>query len=255
MGRRFGQHFLARQSILDRIADAACPPEAELIVEIGPGRGALTEVLLQRAPRVVAIEVDPVLVHYLQQKFAGPIAEGRFTLVEGDVLQTGLGQWGRAAIAGNLPYYITSPILEKTFAARGQWTQAVFLMQAEVASRLCAGPGSRDYGYLSVVAQAQARVERLIEVPAAAFRPPPKVESAVVRLVPRDAAEDFGITDTQAFLRFASLCFRMKRKTLRNNLSGAYSKETLDALPEAKLRAEQMGIAELARLADALKSL
>jgi 16S rRNA (adenine1518-N6/adenine1519-N6)-dimethyltransferase len=254
VGRRFGQHFLVRKSILDGIAAAACPQGSPLVVEIGPGRGALTEELLARAGRVVAIEVDPVLVHYLRQKFAGAIAEERFTLIEGDVLRADLGAWGPVPIAGNLPYYITSPILERTFAAQGNWTQAVFLMQAEVATRLCAQPGSRDFGYLSVVAQAQAHVERLMEVPAAAFRPPPKVESAVVRLVPRDAVADFGITDTQAFLRFASLCFRQKRKTLRNNLSVAYPKEVLDTLPEAKLRAEQMSIAELARLALTLKN-
>lgn len=243
MGRRFGQHFLARKSILDRIADAACPPETRLVIEIGPGRGALTECLLERAEHVAAIEVDPVLVLYLRQKFSTPISEGRFTLVEGDVLKTDLSAWGPAPIAGNLPYYITSPILERTFAVK-TITQAVFLMQAEVASRLCAAPGSRDYGYLSVVAQAQAEVERLFEVPAAAFRPPPKVESAVVKLVPRDS----GITDMPRFLRFAGVCFRHKRKTLRNNLATAYPKELVDALPEARLRAEQLSVPELARI-------
>ena len=187
------------------------------------------------------------MVHYLRQKFSDAIAEKRFTLVEGDVLKLDLGAWGTAAIAGNLPYYITSPILEKVFESGGNWTQAVFLVQAEVAARLAANPGSRDYGYLSVLAQAQARVERLFDVPAAAFRPPPKVESSVVRLTPR-ATSDFGITDVRAFLRFASVCFRQKRKTLRNNLVAAYPKEIVDTLPEARLRAEQLPVAELARL-------
>jgi 16S rRNA (adenine1518-N6/adenine1519-N6)-dimethyltransferase len=164
------------------------------------------------------------------------------------VLKADLGCWGEAAIAGNLPYYITSPILEKVFEAERKWKQAVFLVQAEVAARLAANPGSRDYGYLSVLAQAQACVERLFEVPAAAFRPQPKVESAVVHLTPRDAASEFGITDVRAFLRFASACFRHKRKTLRNNLAGAYPKEIVDTLPEGKLRAEQLPVAELARL-------
>lgn len=202
--------------------------------------------MLARADRLIAIEVDTVLVHYLRQKFAHAIAEGRLELIEGDILQTDLTVWGSAPVAGNLPYYITSPIVEKVLAARVP--RAVFLVQAEVAARLTAGPGSRDYGYLSVLAQSQARVENLFPVPAAAFRPPPKVESAVVRMTPRDAAEDFGITDLRGFLRFAGVCFRQKRKTLRNNLSTAYPKEIVDTLPEGKLRAEQLGVAELARL-------
>lgn len=164
------------------------------------------------------------------------------------MLKTELGAWGAASIAGNLPYYITSAILEKVFETALRWTQGVFLVQAEVGTRLAASPGSRDYGYLSVLAQAQSRVERLFDVPAAAFRPPPKVESTVVRLTPRDAAIDFGITDVRAFLRFASVCFRQKRKTLRNNLIAEYPKEIVDTLPEAKLRAEQLPVSELARL-------
>lgn len=222
-------------------------PQAPLLIEIGAGRGALTECLLQRAQRVIAIEVDPVLVHYLRQKFADAITADRLTLIEGDILKTDLGQWGPAPVVGNLPYYITSPILERTFGTKTA-TQAVFLMQAEVATRVCADPKSRDYGYLSAVAQVQSHVERLFEVPAAAFRPPPKVESAVVRFTPRDPLADFGVTDVPRFLRFAGVCFRQKRKTLRNNLAAAYPKELVDALPEARLRAEQLPVAELARL-------
>lgn len=256
MGRRFGQHFLARTSILERIAAAACEPDSPLVIEIGPGRGALTEYLLQRARRVVAIEVDPVLVHYLRQKFRDQIAEGRLELIEDDILQTDLAQvaGGEAVpVVGNLPYYITSPILEKVFAARDAWSKAVFLVQAEVAERLAAGPGGRDFGYLSVLAQVRAHVELLFPVPRAAFRPPPKVDSAVVELTPRDAAADFGITDVGAFLKFASACFRQKRKTLRNNLAVLYDKALVDALPEAGRRAEQLSIAELASIAKRLE--
>ena len=190
------------------------------------------------------------MVQYLRQKFATQIAEGRFELIESDILKADLTQWGPAPIAGNLPYYITSPILEKVFATGPVWTQAVFLVQAEVATRICAGPGSRDYGYLSVLVQAQAKPERVCEVPAAAFRPPPKVESAVVKLTPYES----GIEDIPKFLKFASVCFRMKRKTLRNNLSTAYPKEVVDALPEAKLRAEQLPVSELVRLSKVLES-
>ena len=244
MGRRLGQHFLARKSILDRIAGAAA---SSTVVEIGPGRGALTAALLEHANKVVAIEVDPVLVAYLRQKFGEALAAGALELVEADVLKTDLAAWGRAAIAGNLPYYITSPILQHVFATRG-WERAVFLVQAEVGARLAASPGSRDYGYLSVLAQVYARPEILCEVPRVAFRPPPKVDSAVVLLEPRDGAAEWNIEDRAAFLRFAAACFSHKRKTLRNNLAPVYGRERLDALPEAKLRAEQMGVAEMAAL-------
>lgn len=254
MGRRYGQHFLARKSILVNIAAAACPDTEPLVIEIGPGRGALTEPLLARAQHVVAIEVDTPLIHYLRQKFQTPLEEGRLTLVEDDVLKTSLDRWGRAVIAGNLPYYITSPILESVFRLGGNWVRAVFLVQAEVAARIAAGPGSRDYGYLSILAQSHARAEILFDVPRAAFHPPPKVDSAVVRLEPRDAAADFGIQDRASFLKFASACFRQKRKTLRNNLSSLYGKERLDLLPEGRLRAEQMGIPELVKLHSLLKS-
>ncbi len=219
------------------------------MVEIGPGKGALTEALLDRADKVVGIEVDPVLVHYLQQKFRGPIEAGRLVLVECDVLKADLGAWGRCAIAGNLPYYITSPILDRVFAAASLWERAVFLVQAEVAARLAASPGSRDYGYLTVFAQVQASVEMLFEVPRSAFRPPPKVDSAVVKFEPREAPEDI-----LPFLKFAGMCFRQKRKTLRNNLAPYYGKAELDALPEARLRAEQMSIGDLAKLQAKLSS-
>ena len=252
MARRLGQHFLARKSILDRIADAACGAEVPLVIEIGPGKGALTESLLARAGKVVAIEIDPYLVHYSRQKFRDPVEQQRLLLVEGDVLKTDLAQWGRAVIAGNLPYYITSPILEKIFSLGENWTRAVFLVQAEVAARLSSPPGSRDFGYLSVEAQLHAHVETLFPVSRTAFHPPPKVDSAVVLLEPRDAAAELGIGDASAFLRFASAAFRHKRKTLRNNLAPLYGKERVDVLEETRKRAEQLSLAELAALFRAL---
>jgi 16S rRNA (adenine1518-N6/adenine1519-N6)-dimethyltransferase len=218
-----------------------------MVVEIGPGKGALTGPLLERARKVAAIEVDPILVHYLRQKFRDALDSGRLELIEGDVLKTDLSRWGPAVIAGNLPYYITSPILERVFAL-DTWIRAVFLVQAEVAARIAASPGGREYGYLSVLAQMNARPEILVEVPRAAFRPPPKVDSAVVCLQRRDAALEFHIQDGDAFLRFASACFRQKRKTLRNNLAPVYGRERMDALPEGRLRAEQLGVPELAAL-------
>ncbi|MGA3186797.1 MAG: 16S rRNA (adenine(1518)-N(6)/adenine(1519)-N(6))-dimethyltransferase RsmA [Bryobacteraceae bacterium] len=239
MGRRLGQHFLFRKSILDRIAEAACGPGVPLVVEIGPGKGALTESLLERADKVVAIELDSHLVHYLQQKFRDPIAAGRLEVIEGDVLKT---DFSGAVIAGNLPYYITSPILEKVFTLGEGWTRAVFLVQSEVAARLAAEPGNRDFGYLSVQTQVHAHPEVLFAVPRDAFRPPPKVDSTVVKLERRSLPE---IEDPVSFLKFASLCFRHKRKTLRNNLAPLYEINSLD---EGRLRAEQMSISQLAAL-------
>jgi 16S rRNA (adenine1518-N6/adenine1519-N6)-dimethyltransferase len=248
VGRRFGQHFLARKSILERIASAACGEGVPLVIEVGSGKGALTESLLAQASKVIAIEVDPYLVHYLRQKFREALSSEHLVLIEGDVLKTELSAFGPAVIAGNLPYYITSPILAKVFALRDLWKRAVFLVQAEVAARLAAVPGTRDFGYLSVETQLYSRPENLFPVTRAAFHPPPKVDSAVVRLEPRDAAADFGISDPDAFLHFASACFRHKRKTLRNNLAGLYGADRVGAMVEGRLRAEQLSVADLAAL-------
>ena len=219
------------------------------MIEIGPGRGALTEPLLERAEHVVAIEVDAVLVHYLRQKFHEAIGAGRLEIVEGDVLRADFAAAvDRPVIAGNLPYYITSPILERVFDLQGAWERAVFLVQAEVAERIAAGPGTRDFGYLSVLVQTHAHAEILLPVGREAFRPQPKVDSAVVRLTPRDAGAELGIADVPAFLKFAQHCFRHKRKTLRNNLGAVYGLKTIDALAEGRLRAEQVGLPELAAL-------
>jgi 16S rRNA (adenine1518-N6/adenine1519-N6)-dimethyltransferase len=242
MPRRLGQHFLARTSVLQRIAAAAVPGPESVVVEIGPGRGALTQFLLPLAARVVAIEVDQVLVHYLQEKFRG---DARFTVVHADVLGTDLAQWGRVSVAGNLPYYITSPILAHVLRLGPLLENAVFLVQKEVAERIVAAPGSRDYGYLSVSCQIAAETKYLMTVPPEAFRPPPKVDSAVVQLTPRSQPL---VANPEEFLAFAAACFAQKRKTLRNNLAAMYGREKIDAQPEAGLRAEQLGVTQLAEL-------
>ncbi len=236
-GQKLGQHFLTSRGILEGLAAAVCPEPVPLIIEIGPGRGALTEFLLPRAERVVAIELDSALAAGLRTRY--PSVE----VVEADVLATDLSQWGPAAVAGNLPYYITSPILERIFGMGALLSLAVVLMQREVADRLVARPGTRDYGYLTVETQLFTTPEMLFAVPPGAFSPPPKVDSAAVRLVPRPAP----LADARGFLEFAGRCFRHKRKTLRNNLAPFYG-EQVSTWPEARLRAEQIGLTEMIAL-------
>ena len=248
MGRRFGQHFLVRQSVLEKIAECACPGACEVIVEIGPGRGALTTHLLARAQRVIAIEIDPVLVQYLRSKFR---EEPKLEVIEGDILKTPITGWGPLTVAGNLPYYITSPILERVLSIGPQLERAVFLVQKEVAERLTASAGTRDFGYLSVETQLLAKPELMFPVPAAAFRPVPKVDSAVVRLTPH---AELPVNEPRAFLKFAAAAFAHKRKTLRNNLLARYEKEKLDRLPQIGKRAEQLNVAELILLWEQLGS-
>jgi 16S rRNA (adenine1518-N6/adenine1519-N6)-dimethyltransferase len=244
--QKLGQHFLTNASVLERIAVAVCPAGEDLAIEIGPGRGALTEKLLRRAARVVAIEIDATLVEHLRIRFAG---EPRLEIVHADVLATDLAQWGRAPIAGNLPYYITSPILAK--AVRLDVARIVFLIQKEVAERLIAQPGHREYGYLTLQTALFAGTRLLFEVKPGSFRPPPQVDSAVVLLTPH--TRDLGVGDREGFLRFLSQCFRQKRKTLRNNLAGIYGKEAIDPWPEAGLRAEQIALEQFAEMFKRLK--
>lgn len=243
MPRRLGQHFLHSPSILERIAAAACPEPQPLVIEIGPGKGALTAPLLARAERVVAIELDPVLAAALREK---ALHEARLAVEESDVLSVDLARWPATVIAGNLPYYITSPILERVLPLGPPLRHAVFLVQKEVAERLAAAPGSRDYGYLSVFTRLYAEPKLLFTIPPGAFQPPPKVDSAVVRLtrIPLPGS----VPDPAAFLRFAGACFAHKRKTLRNNLAGIYGREALDRMDEAPLRAEQLSLDQLAAL-------
>ena len=239
--RKLGQHFLIKGSILDRIAAAVCPTHQERVIEIGPGRGALTTRLLRRANSVIAIELDPMLADYLRRKFT---EEPRLEIIEADVLAVDLAQWGHVPIAGNLPYFITSPILEKTVHMAPP--RAVYLIQKEVADRLIAPPGSRDYGFLTVATCLFADVRLLFEVRPTAFHPPPKVDSAAVLLEPRSGGPS--IPEPEKFLGFASQCFRHKRKTIRNNLAERYGRAFVEAWPEAHLRAEQLSLEQFAEM-------
>ncbi len=239
MPRKLGQHFLASESILEQIARAAQPNPGR-IVEIGPGRGALTRHLLPLCEELHAIEIDARLAALLTAKFA---AEPNFHLHHADVLATDLAQWGPAVIAGNLPYYITSPIVERFLRLDENFPAAVFLMQWEVAQRLLAKPHSRDYGYLTVATQTVCQVELVCKVPPSAFSPPPKVDSGALKLLRRAELTP----DLPALLQFVSRCFTHKRKTLRNNLRPFYG-TVIDGMPEAGLRAEQLQLTQFAEL-------
>ena len=234
--QKLGQHFLTQGSILERIAVAVCPQREPVIVEIGPGRGALTEKLLKHADRVVAIELDLDLVDHLRQKFA---SEPRLEIIHADAMATDLAQWGHAPIAGNLPYYAATAIIGQTVRLRTG--RAVFLIQREVADRLVAQPRTREYGYLTVATRLFAEARLLFGVKPGAFHPPPRVDSAVVQFTPQ--ADPWVVDDADAFLRFVGRCFQHKRKTLRNNLAETYGNELVEAWPEAGLRAEQITMA------------
>jgi 16S rRNA (adenine1518-N6/adenine1519-N6)-dimethyltransferase len=243
--QKLGQHFLISGKILERIAQAACGVRVPLAVEIGAGRGALTEHLLDHADRVVAIELDTDLAQELRARWSG---EARLEIIEGNALETWWLQWGAGVLAGNLPYYVATPIISQFLRCPGRLSAGVFLIQKEVAERITATPGGREYGYFSVECQYLAKVEYLFTVPPGAFRPPPKVDSGVIRLTPR---EERPVEDTEEFLKFVSTCFRQKRKTLRNNLAGSFAVEGVEGMGR---RAEQLSVEEFVELYRALRS-
>ena len=237
--RKLGQHFLLRDSVLERLAVAACGEHTPRVIEIGPGRGALTRHLLKRTDDLHAIELDESLVNFLQTKFS---EEPKLHVHHCDVLATNLTQWGPSVITGNLPYYITSPIIEKFLALDSRFPLAVFLMQWEVAERVSAKPGTRDYGYLTVATQLVCDVEFVCKVPPSAFLPPPKVDSGALRLRRKTQI----IPNLSNLLNFVSRCFTHKRKTLRNNLKPFHY--GIDSHPEANLRAEQLSVEQFINL-------
>ena len=216
--KRFGQHFLTDPHILARIADAALLEPDDTVVEIGPGRGALTDALRGRAAHVIAIEVDRDLAARLRTRYAGDAA---VTVVEADVLETPPGALGAEAtggyvLVGNVPYYITTPIIFQSLEPPRP-KRAVFLVQREVAERIVAPPGGKTYGSLSVNVRAFARAEMLFAVRAGAFQPAPSVESAVVRLTPLDIPLVSPELEP-AFRTFVQDAFGLRRKQIRRVL-------------------------------------
>lgn len=226
--RRLGQHFLNDPKILGRIVDALDPIPGETVLEIGPGKGSLTEALLARGVKVVAIEKDRTL--------ASALAREDVTVIEGDALRL---EWpGIRKIIGNIPYYITSPLIDKALTPPLP-ERVVFLVQAEVADRLAASPGSKAYGALSIGVQAVSRVEKLFTIAPGSFTPPPKVRSAVVRLVPL-AQPIVEPHELGAFRVFVTACFSRRRKQLKNAVPELSSGELEQLGIDPTLRPERL---------------
>lgn len=252
--KHLGQHFLHERGVVDRIVLAVDPKPGDTVVEIGPGQGALTFPLLERHGTLTAIEFDRDLLAPLAEAAR---AHGELRIVSGDVLGVDLTMLarelsadGRIRLVGNLPYNLSSPILFHALDHAAAIVDMHFMLQREVVERMAAAPGSKVYGRLSVMLQAYCAVTSLFRVPPGAFRPPPKVDSAVVRLVPR-APETIGIDDPQRFAAVVRAAFGQRRKTLRNALSTVADVATIEAAgvrPEA--RAEQLSVADFVRIAN-----
>lgn len=215
--KSLGQHFLTDRGILSRIVDALAPSADETVVEIGPGRGSLTDVLRERAGRVVAIEVDRALAAMLTLRYA---ADPRIQIVQADVLSVSLGEVaaGPFALVGNVPYNITTPILFHALK-KPRPRRMVFLVQREVADRMEAIPGGKEFGALTVNLQAVTSVRTLFGVPASAFYPKPKVSSAVVELVPLETPA-VPPADEVPFREFVQAVFGMRRKQMKRVIRG-----------------------------------
>ncbi len=249
--KQLGQHFLSDRYYIDKIVMAVNPKDGDRLVEIGPGQGAITLPLLRVHPKMTVIEFDRDLIAPLTAA-AEPL--GELTIVNRDVLRvdfTELADGQPIRLVGNLPYNISSPILFHALEHAAVVSDMHFMLQKEVVDRMAAGPGSKVFGRLSVMLQAYCEVTSLFVVPPGAFRPPPKVDSAVVRLVPRDPAS-IDIKDHKRFAEVVKAAFGQRRKTLRNALNNVVSAEQFVAAgvrPDA--RAEQLDVAEFIALANA----
>ena len=250
--KKFGQHFLSDPTILTAIVDALAPTKSDTVIEIGPGRGALTEILAQRTGKLIGVEIDKALAAQLREKFA---AESNVEIVEGDFLETDARSLAGEdfLLIGNVPYYITTPIVFKALEPPIP-RRSVFLVQREVGDRMAANPAEESYGALSVNVAAVAAVENVLSIPARAFKPPPKVESAVVRLTPRAKAL-VPVESLRGFRTFVQAAFGQRRKqmvrVLRSvrGLSAEESAELLETVGiDPTARPEVVSPEEFARL-------
>jgi 16S rRNA (adenine1518-N6/adenine1519-N6)-dimethyltransferase len=250
--KRFGQNFLVSPGVIRKIVDAVAPKPGDTVVEIGPGLGALTEPLLERLDHLHVVEIDRDLIARLRQRFPAE----RLTIHAGDALEFDFGALkteGPLKIIGNLPYNISSPLLFHLANYADRVAEMHFMLQKEVVDRMVAVPGSRDYGRLSVMLQYRYFMERLFSVPPGSFNPAPKVDSAVVRLIPLKVGVRSTATDERLFSHLVMAAFSQRRKMLRNTL-GEFGGEALLAAqgiaPTA--RAETLSVADFVRLSNAL---
>lgn len=262
---KLGQNFLADHSARVRIVEALGDISEKTVVEIGPGKAAITELLAQKTSRLIAVELDRELAASLRQRFA----EKHVRVIEQDILTVDLDALRnydekplsisdeKLMVVGNLPYYITSDILLHLFRYHDAISRAVVMMQREVADRVSAAPGTSDYGVLSATTQLYARVENLMTLPPEAFSPPPQVYSSVLRLTFAPRFEELGV-DAEGFIAFLRQSFAQKRKTMQNNLRAAgYEAAVVSQAAERagvslQARAEALPLEDSARLYRAL---
>ncbi len=252
MRKRFGQHFLIDKRVLEQIVAAISPYPEDKIVEIGPGKGALTQYILPKVNQLDAIEIDRDLVAFLEKHFA----TAKLTLFQGDVLQFDwqvlLNKDTVLRIVGNLPYEITTPLLFRLFALGSQIKDMHFLLQKEVVERLTAPVDSSNYSRLSVMAQYHAELTALFDVSAEAFYPPPRIRSEFIRIVPYSTppylAQDFNI-----FSQVVKEAFSYRRKTLANSLRKILPAESLASLDiDPKLRPQQITVENFVKISNML---
>ncbi len=245
--KHLGQHFLREPRIADRIVDLLQADSAFPVVEIGPGPGVLTERLLPKYPLFYAVEVDPEAIAWLENRFTWQPDR----LIQADVLKWEPASVGPAAYIGNLPYNISSPFFFQLLENRSLVREGVFMIQKEVAERICAGPGSKTYGILSVLLGAYFDVKYGFTVPPGVFNPPPKVNSGVIRMVPLAEPSAIPLGTLKHVVKAA---FNQRRKTMRNALKGL----NFEPFPELEswmdLRAEQLPVTGFLRLAEAVIS-
>jgi 16S rRNA (adenine1518-N6/adenine1519-N6)-dimethyltransferase len=263
--QRLGQNFLTDSGAAEKIVGALGDISQSLVMEIGPGRGALTKTLAKRAGHLIAIEIDRMMAAELRFQYSGnpnvEVLEGNVLSIDfRTVLHRTIGPLGdlrpekpeRAHVIGNLPYYITSDILLRLFEFHDQFDVIVIMVQREVADRIAARPGTSDYGLLSATSQLYAKVEKLFTLPPEAFSPPPKVHSSVLRLRIAPRFDELGVS-AKEFIQFLKTALAMKRKTLVNNLKAAYPEQQLRAaLKHAgirpDIRAEALSLEKMAEL-------
>lgn len=247
--KRFGQNFLVSAGIVAKVVEAIRPQPGDLLVEIGPGLGALTEPLLARLDHLHVVEIDRDLIARLRQRFT----PDRLTVHEGDALQFDFAALGHGLrVAGNLPYNISTPLLFHLAARADGVRDMHFMLQREVVERMVAAPGGPEYGRLSVMLQYRFEMERLFLVPPGAFNPAPKVDSAVVRMVPRPR-EALAASDEGLLGEIVKSAFAQRRKMLRNTLRERVGEEDFAALGiDPRRRAEELAVGDYVRIANRL---